>query len=366
MENIQIFAGSIGFTEPAWFLLVVPFFLLLGWDLINRRKKTTIVITDLEYLRDIGCIADGTRRRIRTLLWVIIVVAIVALLAGPHVRSNRPLFQGGTQVTYQKFLLLLDISRSMSVLLGAEKEVSLPGQPVIRSEQEGEQIPRFQAARAALMDFVKRFPEAQIGLILFSAEPILARWPTVETKDLFWEVLEEDIGRGIISQVQSFSSLTNTNKALAMARGIFAKQGATEGAVILISDAEDDIENMGVAARNLRGDGIRVYTIGVGISELIADKLSENFSHDPGFRIFHVDSEQEMQEAYRLVAEVEESLPFELTQRKYENDIRWLLSLVIVLMAGLLFWVLEVGFHQSQAAGGTGIMSGAGRGLRLS
>lgn len=366
MDTLNSIAGSVGFTDPVWVLWIVPFVVLLGWDLSSRRKSETIHITDLEYLRNIGCITGKKRRRIRALLWTMIVVAIGILWAGPIVRSSQPLFQGENQVRYQKFILLLDISRSMSVPLGDEKSVSLPGQAVVKVETAGEKIPRFQAARAALMDFVKRFNEAQIGLILFSTEPILARWPTVETQDLFWEILEEDIGRGIVSQIQSFSSLTNTDKALALARDIFAKQGASEGAVILISDAEDDIENMGVAARNLRGDGIRVYTIGVGISEQIAENLSQSFSHDPGFRIFHVDSEEEMQEAYTLVAEVEESLPFELNQREYENDFRWLLSLCAVALSVFLFWMLEVGYHQSQAAQGSGAVGEEKRGLRLS
>ena len=355
MDTVGNIIGSFGFSNPVWFAVVVPFVLLLIWDLRNRKHRSAITITDLEYLHGKECIMGRKRRRLRTLLWGLIAVSIGTLCAGPNFRSAQPLFQSGDQVVYQKFLLMLDVSRSMSVPLGEENDIRLPGQVTARSEpQEGEKIARFQAARMALMDFVKRFNEAQIGLILFSAEPILARWPTVETKDLFWEVLEEDIGRGVVSQIQSFSSLTNTNKALGMARDMFRNQGATEGAVILMSDAEDDIENMGVAARNLRNDGIRVYTIGVGISEQVANNLAQKFLHDPGFRIFHVDSEAEMQEAYRLVAEVEESLPFELNKNEYVNDLRWFVALCLVIAAGLFFWTLEVEFHQSQAAESTG------------
>jgi len=352
VDTIGNFMGLLSFTHPAGFLVIVPFVLILIWDLVNRRHSCVITLTDLEYLRSKECITGRKRRWLRSILWGLLAISIGILCAGPQYRSAEALFQDDEPAVYQKFLLMLDISRSMSVPLGAEKNVSLPGQVFVRPEQTGkeEQVPRFQAARATLMDFVKRFSEAQIGLILFSAEPILARWPTAETKDLFWEILEEDIGRGKVSQMQSFSSLTNTNKALALARKIFNDQGATEGAVILISDAEDDIENMGVAARNLRNDGIRMYTIGVGISKQIADNLAQKFIHDPGFKIFHVDSENEMQEAYRLVAEVEESLPFELTKKEYENDLRWLVSLCIAVAAGFIFMLIEINFHQSQTA----------------
>jgi hypothetical protein len=368
VNSISNLLDSISVSSPLWLLVTLPIILIFSLDWNRKKNSGMIYITDLEYLRSHYFFSfDKKRRLFRTITWSILIFAVGVLWAGPNFHSKQPLFAGGNQVVYQKFLIMLDISRSMSVPLGEELNMSLPGQVIVRSDKDdGEKIPRFQAARAALMDFVNRFNEAQIGLILFSAEPILARWPTVETKDMFWEVLEENIGRGIISQIQSFSSLTNTDKALLMARKIFSQQGAREGAVIVISDAEDDIENMGVAVRNLRNDGIRVYTIGVGISEIIAESLSQKFSHDPGFRIFHVDSEEEMQEAYRLVAEVEESLPFELNQKEYINELRWLLSLALVVVGCILLWVLEVVFHQSQSAGNVETIEGAKRGIWFS
>jgi hypothetical protein len=346
--------NRVSFDNPIWIYLSLLIIILLFIDWHKKNNNALVNITDLDYLQKFSFFKLGRKRQLyRSAIWSILLFSLGMLLAGPKLHTSQAIFMGGEQIVYQKFLLMLDVSRSMSVPLGVENDVSLPGQAISRGQDidEGEKIPRFQAARAALMDFVKRFDKAQIGLILFSAEPILARWPTNETKDLFWEVLEEDIGRGITSQIQSFSSLTNTDKALALSRKVFAQQGASEGAVILISDAEDDIENMGVAARNLRNDGIRVYTIGVGISEKIAESLSQKFQFDPGFRIFHVDSEDEMQEAYSLVAEVEESLPFDINNREYINELRWVMSLGFVVVAFVLLWGLEIYFHQSRPAG---------------
>jgi hypothetical protein len=367
VDNLLNIIGAIGFTNPRWFYILVPVLVFLVVDMIYKPGTGNIQISDLEVLRDQHIFAASKYRRVvKSMLHMLLVILSCILLAGPNYRSKHPLFMGGEQVVYQKFLLMLDISRSMSVPLGEEKNVSLPGQAInAKKPRDGEEIPRFEAARAALMDFVRRFNEAQIGLILFSAEPILVRWPTVETQDLFWDVLEENIGRGVISQTQSFSSLTNTNKALALAREVFAEQGAKEGAVILISDAEDDIENMGVAARNIRNDGIRLYTIGVGISEKTVETLSQKFAYDPGFRIFHVDSEDEMQEAYRLVAEVEESLPFEMNQKEYNNDLRWIISLALSIIAFMLFWILEAGYHQTHAAPPIEDKKGMDRGLSV-
>ena len=372
MNVIGDIIDSVSFTAPAGFLVSLPFFALIVWQLANRGRRGTVALTGLEYLAANSWFSAARRRWLRALLWGMLAAAIGVLWAGPVVHSDRPLFAGANQTVYKNFVLLLDISRSMTVPLGQEKNVSLPGQPAPPPTDAGkdkkDKVPRYQAAREALMDFVARFDGERIGLILFSTEPILARWPTVETENRFWEVLEEDIGRGVDSQIQAFSSLTNTDKALALARDVFASQDVVgDGAVILITDAEDDVQNIGVAARNLRKDGIRLYIIGVGISQKIADGLSRDFATDPGFRIFRVDSEKEMREAYRLVGEVEELPRFRLNQKEYTTDIRWILALAVRVLAGAILCILTVAFHQSPAAGGSVANAEGGQhGLRIS
>jgi len=208
------------------------------------------------------------------------------------------------------------------------------------------------------------------GLDLFSSvpNPFLRGGQQRRQRINFWKFLKKiSAGESGLS-FRFFSSLTNTDLALDFARQIFHQQEAVEGgAVILIADAEDDVENMSGAARRLRGDGIRLYTIGVGISEKVVDSLSREFADDPGFRIFRVDSEEEMAEAYRLVAEVEESPLFSIGEREFETDLRWILSLALGVLAGMIFWVLELAFHQSQIADlDRGSRERRGHGLRFS
>jgi hypothetical protein len=208
-------------------------------------------------------------------------------------------------------------------------------------------VTRYETAREALFDFLQRFDGERFGLILFSTEPFLARWPTVETGNRFLEVLGDNIRRGSGTQLEAFSSLTNIDKALILAREIL---GGEEGAIIMISDAEDDLENLGSAVRQIRDSNIRLYTIGVGVPEEITAKLSQQFASDPGFRIFQVDSEEEMREAYRVVGEVEESPLFSQEDNNFRNDLRWLLSLLAVLFLTVLIWLDQRYFHQSTNA----------------
>ncbi len=117
-----------------------------------------------------------------------------------------------------------------------------------------------------------------------------------------------------------------------------------------ISDAEDELENMGLAIRELRQAGIRQYTFGVGIAESIVEKLSNEFAGDPGFRIFRVDSEEEMREAYRLVAELEESPRYTEAENTYLTDLRRFVALLLAILALPGVYILEIRLPRSRLA----------------
>jgi len=278
MRAISSFLESFSFTSFPLLFLMLPLIVVIGFQLSNRKKHGTIVLNGLEYVRGKTGICVSRRRVFGAVLWGVMVVVLGVLWAGPVFHSPTPIFGTAEQMVYKNFLVAFDVSPSMTVPVNETREVSRPGpasRQVVVTVKKGEGQTRYEAARETLVDFVERFEGERIGLILFSTEPFLARWPTTETANQFLEVLEENIGRGERSQLQVFSSLTNTDLALDFARQIFHQQEAVEGgAVILIADAEDDVENMSGAARRLRGDGIRLYTIGVGISEKVVARFT--------------------------------------------------------------------------------------------
>ena len=350
-ETLTFIRDAFSFATPIGFLLLLPFVGLLIWQFVGRGIGNPIALTGLEYLRARVRLQDSRRKGVRAGLWGVMALGMAVLWAGPTVHSSKPIFEADKQTSYKNIMMLMDISRSMSVPVGLEQSRSLPGQFRARAATGSDNgKTRFVAAREALMAFVGRFEGERIGLILFSTEPFLARWPTVETKDRFLEVLNDELGRSSVSQLQRLSSLTNINKALELARDVILRQeGVKGGTVVMISDAEDDVENMGVAVRNLRNDGIRIYTIGVGMSAEIVERLSKDFKDDPGFRIFRVDSEIEIQEAYRLIGNLETSPLAQLDKREFETDLRWFLSLLLAVIGGVVVLTLETGFHQTSA-----------------
>ncbi len=335
------------FASP-WMLLVMLLFLpALLRELRRAGPGRSAPLSGIEYLK--GRLADAASRkklsRVAVLAAVIVVLGLV--WAGPVLQTGRPLLVADQLARQKNLILAIDVSRSMSGPLEIpDREQRFAAYGQASAATAGGQS-RYEAARDSVYRFVDRFPDARIGLILFSTEPFLARWPTTDTGNRFVEVLEEDLRAA--SQLRRFSSLTNTDAALRLAQSVFARLAtARGGAVIHVSDAEDDFENMGLAIRALRADGIRLYTIGVGISEAIVRRLTDEFAGDPGFRIFHVDSEDEMQEAYRLVAELEEAPQYAESEQAYVTDLRWLLALVLVPLALLALWLIEVRLHRSE------------------
>jgi hypothetical protein len=335
-------------ASAPFFLIVLPLVVLVLRDLIGRRQRAAIALTGLEYLRSGKQAAANRKKLLVPLLNLMVIVLLGLLWAAPQVQSGKPVIPGDEQTQRKELILAIDVSRSMSgplELPDREARLAAYGQATSTERRQS----RYEVARETVYRFIDRFPDARIGLILFSTEPFLARWPTVETSQHFREILDENLGES--SQLRRFSSLTNTDAALRLAKEVFAVRGnGTGGAVIHISDAEDELENMGLAIRSLRSDGIRLYTIGVGISESIADRLMQDFSGDPGFRVFHADSEDEMSDAYRLVAELEESPQYSTEENVFVTDLRWLLALALIVIASVALWILETRFHQTRLA----------------
>lgn len=342
-------AFDLRFAAAHEFLIVLPLVVLIVRDLTAKRRGAAIALTGLEYLRSRKRTAADRNRLFDPILNLAVVIVLGLLWSGPQIQSSRPVISGDVQTQRKEIILAIDVSRSMSGPLeipDRDARLAAYGKAVSAGERRQS---RYEVARETVYRFIDRFPDARIGLILFSTEPFLARWPTVETAHRFKEVLDENLSEA--SQLRRFSSLTNTDAALRLAKEVFVSRVNTGGgAVIHISDAEDELENMGLAIRSLRADGIRLYTIGVGISESVAEKLSQDFSGDSGFRIFRADSEEEMSDAYRLVAELEESPQYSTEENLFVTELRWIMALGLVVFASTVLWILETGLHHTRLA----------------
>lgn len=332
--------AAIRFSSPLLTLVAGLLGLVVLYQYSYPRQHGTIATTGLEYLVERKSVGRKSPKLGKAAIQFILVAGLALLWAGPEYHSTEPLFDGNAPRQYRKFIIALDISPSMNL----PSDVTGYGEDDLKSGEEG--VTRFEMAREALVDFLERFRGQQFGLVLFSTEPLLARWPTTDTANDFSDVLES-IRRGSNTQLGAFSSLTNIDKGLALAKLAAAGDAA---AIILISDAEDHLENIGAAVSDLRQSGIRLYVIGVGISEQVIETLSGQFDDDPGFRIFRAASEREMEEAYEIVGSVEVSPTLAGMERTYRTDLGWVFALAVVAMSIVLFWLSETRFHTTVAA----------------
>ena len=341
---------SLRLVAAPLFLIILPLLLVLIRDVIGRSSDSTIALTGLEYLSSTKLNLQPRRRWYRVTLFAVIIITLGLLWARPEFQSSRPVFYADTQTRQKSIILVIDVSRSMAGPLESQSKADRLATYGKGDAGQQDQITRYEAARETVYSFVERFPTARIGLILFSTEPFLARWPTTGTSNRFDEILEENLRES--SQLRRFSSLTNTDAALMLAKDVFAKHASTRGgAIVYISDAEDEIENMRLAIRDLRDEGIRLYAVGVGISESIVDELSQEFADDPGFRIFRADSEEEMRDAYRLVSELEEAPRILSEESAFVTDLRGIIALVLAVFSAIALWLLETRLHRTQVAG---------------
>jgi len=345
---------SINFSSPAMILMIIPLLALIILGLKSSGKTGEISYTGLEYLKLNKKSTGVNKKNIRTILLIILIFGLGILWANPVTYSSNPIFGSATQVTTKQFVVVFDMSPSMNLVMGEVTEEKKRGLTV---NDEG--VSKYEVAREALFGFLEQFSGNSFGLILFSTEPFLARWPTVETQNKFLEVLDESLRRGSGSQLEAYSGLTNTDEALLLAQEVIQKSASVSvesSAVILIADAWDDLEAVEASIRELRNNDINIYIVGTGVPEDIVEKLTKDFSDDNGFKIFHVDSQAEMAQAYYLIGNIEESESFAIDE-KFETNIRWIIALIMTVITSIIIWALEIPLHRSRS---NNILSGTG------
>jgi Ca-activated chloride channel family protein len=140
--------------------------------------------------------------------------------------------------TGRDLLVLLDLSRSMTVTDVAPN--------------------RLAAAKEAVWETVSAAPGDRVGLVVFGGSAFLQLPPTSDHAafKLFLDAASpDDLG----------DPATDIGTALATAGKVFEHEGERgHRAVLLVSDGESDEVDLPAATASLRGDGIPVFTLGVG------------------------------------------------------------------------------------------------------
>ena len=301
--------------------------------------------SSLDYLLDAGVHPANQRQRWRLGLIVLITVLLGLAWAAPQIRTATPWLSGLSRQIYPAFLIALDVSGSMTEPLGGY---------VINGQLNTGGETRFEAAREHLYDFVARHAESQFGLVLFSVQPMLVRWPTLHTQFDFHDVLDEGMrytnpNRTRPAQLARFAGGTSTRDGLALARDVLIRQEATGRSLILIADLIDNTEEIIEGIRDLPTDDIYTHILAVDPEQENLDSLSAAFQQQRGIYVYTVRSNEDLAIAFDRIEQVEAERQGETGSRQYVQDLRWLFALAGFLSAVLTIILFETRLHKTDS-----------------
>ena len=213
-------------------LAAAPLALALLWLLWRRRRLHLLAVRG----RGGGALLRGSRRGSGPRAALLVLVLVLLALA-----AARPQFGTDESALEQQPLgvvFVLDVSQSMSA---------------------GDLRPsRFDAAVTEVRRLVAARRTSRVGLVIFAGEPFV-RFPLT---------LDHESALAVLSALQPGEALvrpgSNIAAAIDTALGLLQREGAMEGAIVVVSDGETHEGDAVAAARAAAGAGVRVFAAGVG------------------------------------------------------------------------------------------------------
>lgn len=336
---------SLQLNQPLMFLWVLPAIALLAWRIWRRPGQEIIPYSGLEYALDAGLTPAGNRHRYRIILSVTLACLVGLAWTAPEIRTSRPLLFGPARELYPAFLLALDVSGSMTEPLGGY---------VINGELNLNGATRFEAAREAVYAFTGRHPAAKFGLILFSVQPMLVRWPTVQTEFDFRDVLDEGLRftnprRSRTSQLARFAGGTATRAGLAMAAQVLASQNASGTSLILIADLIDNTDEIIEGLQDNSLEDVYIHVLALDPQPQALEEFNVALGDQENIHLFQVRSPPDLHAAFGEVESIEARRRDRSGAQNYVQDLRWFAALAAFVLGAMTFWLFESRLHKTHA-----------------
>jgi Ca-activated chloride channel family protein len=225
---------SITFVHPVWLLVGLLFavaILVLGARLDRKRRLALAAFSSRR--NGAASSLSRTRRGFKRALLVAGALLGCATLARPQwgVRWEEAQRRG------LDLLFALDTSKSMLA-------------PDLKPD-------RLTRAKLAIRDLVSKFDGDRVGLVAFAGDAFL-QCPLTLDRGVFEQTLDA------LDTTTIFRGGTDVGRAIEVARSALHNQPANRKLLVFLTDGED-LENHAIeGARAAAGDGIRIYTVGVG------------------------------------------------------------------------------------------------------
>jgi hypothetical protein len=339
--NLTFF--SITLTTPMMFFVILPIAVLILFQFFKKSDTDQIKFSGLEYAIDGGLKLAENKRNIRLYLLLTLVLFVGFAWTAPELRTSRPLWFGPAEELEPVLLVALDVSGSMTEPLGGY---------VVDGELNLEGITRFDASQAEIFKIVANFTDANLGLILFSIQPMLVRWPTSQTEFDFHDVLDEGLrftnpGRKRTSQLAQFAGGTETRAGLAMARETLVNQNASSRALILVGDLIDNIDEVIEGVQKINDDNVFVYVVALDAQPESLVVFTSTFENMSNVYLYTANSITELSESFSQIESIENERRIQKGSLNYAQDIRWLICLIGFVLGIAMIVLFETRLHKT-------------------
>lgn len=324
-------------------LLLIPVLILYYWQSRRRIDENAIRFGGLKYYLNCGLVTAKNRKNYRLIIASTLVFITGIIFSFPELRTSRPLLIGPAEELRPVYLFALDVSGSMTEPLGG---YVVDGQLNLNGPN------RYEASEKEIFEFAENHPNSHLGLILFSIQPMLVRWPTIHTEFNFHDTLGEGMRftnpmRKRTSQLAQFAGGTATLAGLNMSRETLINQRSTTRSLILIGDLIDNIDEVIEGIRDLHEDNIYVHVIALDAPEESLGMVSSFFDDQENVRLYPVKSAPELDETFNEIESIENQRLIQGSSLNYVQDMQWLVSLIGFFIAFAMMILFETRLHKS-------------------
>lgn len=288
---------SIRFAYFELLYWLVPLLLLVAWYRLKHYQQPIYCFPLTHKIIEKVRIKASWRNRLFFVTRFLIILALVLLIARPQkVDQHSKVIIEGIDI-----MMVLDVSGSMQLF-----------------DDPYDKKQRIEIAKEEAINFIKKRNDDPIGLVFFGREAV-SRCPLTLDKSVLINIIQ-DIQLGVIDH-----DGTVISKALITALHRLKKSQAVSKIIILLTDGEptsgdlhpDDVVTLA------QQYGVKIYTIGIGgqygglyehpaygirqAGVPINLKLLEKFSQATAGRSFVASNQQELNEIYATINQLEKT-----------------------------------------------------------
>lgn len=225
------------FAHPyvLYFMLALPVFVLFFMFMVSKRKKALKSLGDWTLLERLMPEYSSTRSTLKFILLMIAWVFLVMALAGPQIGSKlEKIKRKGIDVVFA-----LDVSNSMMA------------QDITPS--------RLERSKQAISRLLDKMDNDRVGLVIFAGKAYVQMPVTSDYAAA--KLFLSGVNPGMVP-----TQGTAIGQAIDRSASCFA-EGKQSRAIIVITDGENHEDDAVDAARRAAAQGIKVFTVGMGLPD---------------------------------------------------------------------------------------------------